>query len=146
MTSALHHRHRITAALVVLWCALSLQLMALPPEAFDFGGGVCVMECSVSGKTCCCARLVRQRHVHHDGHPVWARPGLEPAGHRCPMLATTADESRSHGKTLLPEVRGGSSAVAGWRPDSPADPLTPGTDSLDLAVLPRPPPPLLLFG
>lgn len=140
MTPSRQSRNRLVTSLVALWAVIGLQMMALPPEVFAFGGGVCVMECDARGEICCCAGMAIPEHGHHGEGPAWSRLGIESSGRQCPALGTATDDSRAHGKWLWLRQRVDPAAPDEAPAVAARDWVRFGPAGVDLAALPRPPP------
>ena len=133
------------AALVVLWSAISLQLMALPPEVFSLGGGVLCDGVQPRGPEVLLYRPGRAapwaRRRRSDLGPAEARVRRA----KVPTAHTAKEETRVQGKGRLAEVGSTSATVAAAGSLAHSDLQLPKTAGLELAALPRPPPHHLLF-
>ncbi len=136
MTS--ERRRWLTAALSLCVVA-GLQLAAVPPEVFA-DPGVCFMECSVEGRSCCCKGLAA-------GIPDPHAPEAEADGRlAAPRLscrelcAVFAGKAPGDDMGLFAEIGRELARLAGPDRTAPSPAISRRLDQSDPSTLPRPPP------
>ncbi len=136
MTS--ERRRWLTAALSLCVVA-GLQLAAVPPAVFA-DPGVCFMECSVEGRSCCCKGLAAK--TSKPDPPETAADGRLTAPRlSCRELcAVFAGKAPGDDMGLFAKIGRELARLAGPERSAPSSAISRRLDQSDPSTLPRPPP------
>ncbi len=132
-------RRRLLIAALSLCALAGLQLTAVPPELFA-DPGVCFMECSVEGRSCCCTGL-------NVGIPDPHAPESEADGRLASLrlscrelCATFASKPPGDDVGLFAVARRELARLAGTDRRVPSSATSRRLEHFDPSTLPRPPP------
>ncbi len=138
-TTMTHGRRRRWIAALSLCALAGLQLAAVPPELFA-DPGVCFMECSVEGRSCCCTGL-------NVGIPDPHAPEAEADGRLASLklscrelCATFASKPPGDDVGLSAEAGRELARLAGTDRQALASETSRRLEHSDPSTLPRPPP------
>lgn len=132
-------RRRRWLAALSLCIVAGLQLAALPPELFA-DPGVCFMECSVEGRSCCCKGLATGIP---DPHAPEAEADGRLASFKLPcreLCATFANKAPGKDAGLFAGAGRELARLTGRDRQAPASSTCRRLDHSDPSTLPRPPP------
>ena len=132
-------RRRRWLAALSLCIVAGLQLAAVPPELFA-DPGVCFMECSVEGRSCCCKGLAVGIP---DPHAPEAEADGRLASFSLPcreLCATFASKAPGDNLGLFAGTGREQARLAGTDWATPASTTFRPLDHSDPSTLPRPPP------
>ncbi len=132
-------RRRWWIAALSLCVVAGLQLAAVPPEVFA-DPGVCFMECSVEGRSCCCKGMAGGEVAPHAPEAE-ADGRLAPLELSCRELcATFANKAPGNDVWIGADTGRELARLAGTDRTAPSPATSRHLEHSDPSTLPRPPP------